>query len=154
PTYAPDPPLRAAGPPSASEQPGSARAGVVPAEAGGGGCACGAKGAGAGPSLVYALRQLGYDFRTEARRDSFAPPRAVPASGPPHRSAAHDPTLLLNHLRDNAWDAAAIEWTLNLDDTPVYAIRPAGPFAAEVYGHLHHFLREQHTEGVEWVSVP
>ena len=99
---------------------------------------------GNGPSLVFALGTLGYDFGSEARRDSIA----QHMEGNPN-----DPNQLLAYLDDNPSDAAAIIWTLNLDAIPIYAIQPQGPFANEVYQRLRQFLREQATEGVERISI-
>lgn len=118
--------------------------------------ACGCDGQGAGAAqLVYALGQLGTDFGTEARRDSFVQAMDPQANNP------HDPHQLLAHLdkkKDdkevNASDAAAIIWTLNLDATPIYAIAPAGPFAREGYDRLRQFLDEQLHKGVERISIP
>jgi hypothetical protein len=116
------------------------------------GCGCGAR---TPPSLVYALGQIGFDFHTEARLDSFAQKMAARAGArSPDRSIAFDPRRLLAYLESNPWDAAALEWTLTLEGTPLYAIRPTGPFAAEGYKMLQRFLREQIEEGVERVSVP
>lgn len=100
------------------------------------------------PSLVYALGKLGYDFGTEARRDSFI--QAMP-------HGANNPVLpeqLLEFLIVNPYEAASIIWTLNVDVTPIYAIQPAGPFGAVGYQRLLDLLRGQVNEGVEMVSVP
>lgn len=111
---------------------------------GGGSCSCG----GAPPvQLVFALGMLGYDFGSEARRDSILQ----------HMTAAanpHDPTQLLEYLEKNPWDAAAILWTLNLDTTPVYAIQARGAFANDIYRRLRDFLGEQTKGEVERISVP
>ncbi len=116
------------------------------------GCACGCN---AKPQLVYALGQLGYDLVSEARLDSLVQKMAGQfGSSTPERVLAFDPNHLLEYLEQNPWDAAAVEWTLHLDGTPIYAIRPEGAFAGEAYGELRRFLREQATEGVERVSIP
>jgi hypothetical protein len=114
-------------------------------------CGCGA---GAAPRLVYALGQLGYDFPGEARLDSIAQKMAAGAGLRPERGLAFQPRRLLDHLDKNPWDAAAVEWTLSLDGTTLYAIRPYGAFAAQGYQELRRFLREQLDEGVERISVP
>ena len=106
-------------------------------------CGC----AGPEPELVYALGTLNYDFGTQARRDSFT--QAMQGKGSPH-----NPTDLLNHLKIHPWDAAAIIWTLNLDEVAIYAIKPSGPFAAAAYERLREFLSNQITEGAERVSIP
>jgi hypothetical protein len=61
---------------------------------------------------------------------------------------------MLAHLKKNPHKAADIVWTLQLDGTPIYAIEPAGPFAATIYERLRTFLNDAIKEGVERVSVP
>jgi cyanobactin maturation PatA/PatG family protease len=109
-------------------------------------CECGATG-GTPPQLVFALGQLGYDFGTEARRDSIMQ-HMGPSANP------HDPNQLLAYLEKNLWDAAAILWTLNLDATPIYAIQGQGAFASGAYQRLCEFLGEQTKGEVERVSIP
>ncbi|MGH8658743.1 MAG: PatA/PatG family cyanobactin maturation protease [Gammaproteobacteria bacterium] len=109
-------------------------------------CECGTTG-GAPPQLVFAIGQLGFDFGTEARRDSIMQHMKPPA-------IPHDPVQLLAYLKDNPWDAAAILWTLNLDATPIYAIQGQGGFASEAYERIRAFLEEQTKGEVERVSIP
>jgi cyanobactin maturation PatA/PatG family protease len=109
-------------------------------------CSCGG-GSGAPAQLVYALGQLGYDFGTEARRDSIQQHMGEGAN-------PHDPRQFLAYLEENPWDAAAVIWTLSLDATPIYAIQPFGSYAERGYERLRQFLREQLEEGVERISVP
>ena len=91
------------------------------------GCAaCQAKAAAAG-GLVFALGQVGYDLVSEARRDSIAQHMGGPGANP------WDPAQVLGYLKDNPWEAASVIWTLNADQTPLYAIAPAGPFAGRAY---------------------
>jgi cyanobactin maturation PatA/PatG family protease len=119
--------------------PSSSSTSVTPSE----GCGCG----GGGPmQLVYSLGELGYDFGTEARRDSFT--QAIPPN-----------TSLLDYLAQNPWEAQSLIWTLNLDATPIYAIMPTGPFASETYARLREFYRNQtnpveESNRVERVSIP
>ncbi|MDJ0591164.1 MAG: PatA/PatG family cyanobactin maturation protease [Pleurocapsa sp. MO_226.B13] len=115
--------------------------GISPAE-----CSCGG-GSSTPAQLVYALGQLGYDFGTEARRDSIQQHMGEGAN-------PQDPQQLLTYLEENPWDAAAITWTLSLDATPIYAILPQGAYATQGYERLRQFLTEQLTEGVERISVP
>jgi cyanobactin maturation PatA/PatG family protease len=103
-----------------------------------------------GPRLVFALGTLGYDFGSEARRDSVAQHMAGPDNPTPN---PQDPAQLLAYLEENPDQAAAAIWTLSLDATPIYAILPRGPFAATAYERLRQFLREQLEEGVERVSI-
>lgn len=106
------------------------------------------------PALVYALGQLGYDLIREARCDSLAQKMAGLNGTAPHRSLALEPHEMLKHLEKNPWDAAAIEWILIQDGTPIYAIRPGGPFATQAYETLRAFLGEQESGDIERVSVP
>jgi cyanobactin maturation PatA/PatG family protease len=113
------------------------------------GCGCGGKGGEAKkPQLVYALGKLGYDFGTEARRDSLAQAMTGEANNPLL------PNHLLSYLDASPYDASSVIWTLNLDATPIYAILPMGPFGADAYMRLREALRAQLNEGVELISVP
>jgi hypothetical protein len=155
PTLAPaasDQPAEAGAPPAAAPEPPGAEPSVSPSAVRPSACSC----QGTGPlQLVYALGQLGYDLVSEARLDSLAQKLAAEAGGSAaQRVLAFDPRRLLTYLEQNPWDAAAVEWTLSLDGTPIYAIRPGGPFAADAYQLLRRFLREQLDEGVERISVP
>jgi cyanobactin maturation PatA/PatG family protease len=110
--------------------------------------------------LVYALGTLGYDFGSEARRDSFKqlmPPfnfaeTMVPAN-------PYDARQMVDYLAENISEARSLIWTLNIELTPVYAIDPTGPFGAESYRALHELLSgqiqaENDPEYVERVSIP
>ncbi|WP_444998272.1 PatA/PatG family cyanobactin maturation protease [Aliikangiella sp. IMCC44359] len=99
----------------------------------------------AAPGIAYVLGQLGYDFGTESKRDSF-----LQLAG----TDVHNPSELLKYLKNDPASAANIYWTLSLDATVVYAIQPYGPFAANVYTRLQEFLDEQINQGVERVSIP
>jgi hypothetical protein len=126
------------------------------------GCGCGGSKGSCGTSttsatpaapvqLVYALGTLGFDFGSEARRDSIL---LHVASGAETGSATFDLKALFKYLEKNPWDAQSLLWTLNLDATPIYAIQPMGAFAAATYDRLRQFLHEQFNDGVERVSVP
>ncbi|MGC2779108.1 MAG: PatA/PatG family cyanobactin maturation protease [Bradyrhizobium sp.] len=140
--------------------------GVVPS-CGGGKCSCGGGGGGGGggcgcgggqqaPALVFALGQLDYEFASEARRDTFI--QHMPAG-------ANQPELHANmiaYLRSSEFqfEAASLTWLLKLDQTPIYAIQPAGPFANQIYEFLVSTLSDQLPKQndpdavVELVSVP
>lgn len=111
------------------------------------GCSCGGDAA-AKPQIVYALGKIGYDFGSEARRDSLL--QAMPTEA----NNLLDQEHLLNYLTQNPFDAASLIWTLNLDATPIYAIQPVGPFAATTYERLREFMHGQLHDGVELVSIP
>ncbi|MEE8586041.1 MAG: PatA/PatG family cyanobactin maturation protease [Acidobacteriota bacterium] len=126
----------AAAPPPMDELPGGGVAGQITASD----CSCGQP-----PSLVYALGQLGHDFGTEARRDSFI---QAGVANP------DDPAQLLAHLSGHPPQATAVTWTLTQETTPIYALQPGGSFAGEAYARLREFLNQQLNEGVERVSIP
>jgi cyanobactin maturation PatA/PatG family protease len=88
--------------------------------------------------IAYALGDLGYDFGTQAREDSFT--QAMPAG-----------MEMLDYLEQNPFEAQSLIWTLNLDATPIYAIAPAGPYASVTYDRLRAFIRD---ESIERVSIP
>jgi cyanobactin maturation PatA/PatG family protease len=137
-------------------------------------CSCGGKGgegsctcSSARLQLVYALGTLGYDYGTEARRDAFIQ-EAQPADegkgkvnfNTPQGLEAFfegEPTLSGKRIPRPEW-ADAVIWTLNHESTPIYAIRPCGPFAAGAYEKLRQALLEQNTregeERVEQVALP
>ena len=113
------------------------------------GCAsCRAKAETAKPRLVFALGQIGYDLISEARRDSIQQHMNGSAANP------FDAAQILAYLEENPWEAASITWTLHLDQTPLYAIAPTGPFAARIYDLLREFLKDQVSGQVEIVSIP
>lgn len=122
-------------PPPAATQP--AAAGVTAS-----GCGCGGS---PPPARAYALGQIGFDFGTEARRDSFV---QAGVANP------DDPRQLLDYLADHPSHATALTWTLIQETTPIYAIQPGGAFAAETYDKLRELLAAQLSEGVERVSIP
>lgn len=114
-----------------------------------------------GGNLVYVLGTLGYDFGTEARRDSFKQlmpwvpiPNAAPV--PPN---PYDARQMADYLAARPSEAKSLIWTLNLELTPIYAIEPVGPFANNVYGLLQELLAgevlpEDHDDYIERVSLP
>jgi cyanobactin maturation PatA/PatG family protease len=111
-------------------------------------CGCGGS---ASTQLVFAIGQLGYDFGTEARRDSIMQHMEPPAENVPPNP--HDPNQLLAYLEKNPSDADAIFWTLNFDATPIYAIKPKDAFAMETYQRLRQFLHEQAAGEIERISL-
>lgn len=94
--------------------------------------------------LVYAIGVLGYDFATEARRDSFRQLMAAPAGdGPAVHGNPYDARSMVDHLTAHPSETAAIIWTLSLDLTPIYAIEPVGAYAADVNELLVRLLAAQ-----------
>jgi cyanobactin maturation PatA/PatG family protease len=107
-------------------------------------CGCGGKKA---TQLVYALGRIGYDFGTEARRDSFAQMMGATAN-------PYDPAQMASYIAANPYEAESLIWTLNLDATPIYAIVPIGPFAPSAHERLRQAFAGQLDAGVELVSIP
>jgi cyanobactin maturation PatA/PatG family protease len=131
---------------------------VVPSQASGngitaaGGCECGRQSS----SYIFAIGTIGYDFGTEARRDSFRqlmPPIDGRVANP------HATEQMITYLEANPAESTKLIWTLNLDLTPIYAIEAEFPYAREVYDFLRTALRghiqdEDSAEHVARVSVP
>lgn len=110
--------------------------------------------------LVYSLGTLGYDFGTEARRDSFKqlmPPAEFAGTMVP--ANPYDARQMVDYLENNVAEARSLIWTLNIELTPVYAIDPTGPFAADTYRALTELLNgqiqaESNAEYIERISIP
>lgn len=81
-------------------------------------------------NLVYALGTLGYDFGSEARRDSFKQLMpGIEIEGIAVLANPYDARQMVDYLGDNLSEAKSLIWTLNLELTPIYAIEPGGAFA-------------------------
>ena len=106
-----------------------------------------AGGAGQKPPLVYTLGLIKFDFGTDARHDAFV---QAGLANP------HDARQLLAHLADpeHQYDVLGLTWTLTQEDTAIYAIQPAGAFAADTHRRLRECVREQIEEGVTQISIP
>jgi cyanobactin maturation PatA/PatG family protease len=90
-------------------------------------------------SFIFAIGNIGFDFITEARRDSFRQlmPRvslggSPPATVPPN---PYDVAQLYEYLSDpmHPSESTKLVWTLNLDLTPIYALEAEVAYADEVY---------------------
>ncbi|MGW6875920.1 cyanobactin maturation protease PatG family protein [Streptomyces xanthophaeus] len=93
-------------------------------------CACKANGH---RPLVFALGTVGFDFQTEANRDSF---RQLMSStpGPDHEGTPtripadpYNPYQLRTYLSQNPWASDKLTWTLVMDSTPIYALEAENP---------------------------
>jgi len=90
---------------------------------------------------VYALGILGYDFGTEARRDSFKQLMApADIGGTVVPANPYDSRQMVDHLTTHPSEATALIWTLNLELTPIYVVEAVGPYAASVYELLTRLL--------------
>ncbi|MBE7385885.1 MAG: PatA/PatG family cyanobactin maturation protease [Leptolyngbya sp. SIO1E4] len=110
--------------------------------------------------FVYALGTLGYDFGSEARRDSFKQLMPAYTTGDVTVPAnPHDARQMVDYLGASPSEARSLIWTLNIELTPVYAIEPAGVYGRDVYAALQELLAgqvqsESSQEYVERVSIP
>lgn len=106
----------------------SHRRGVAPSSAD---CSC--PGKGAQQQLIYVIGKIGFDFRTEARRDSFLqqmdPFTFTNAEGEAAESPAnpYDPNQLSNYLTKNPWASDKVTWTVNMERSPLYALEAEMP---------------------------
>ncbi len=140
--------------PSSAAPAAAAPAGVAPASSGQvQASACSCQGAGMGPRFVYALGRIGYDLISEARLDSLVQHMAAHLHLPADRNLAFDSQKVLEYLKDNNFGASSLEWTLVMDGTPVYAIRPHGAFAGDTYELLQEFMKEQLEGKVDRVAI-
>lgn len=111
-------------------------------------------------NLVYALGTLGYDFGSEARRDSFKQLMPnVEIDGITVPANPYDARQMADYLEQNPSKAKSLIWTLNQELTPIYAIDPKGAFAADVYETLQAVLAGQvqpqdSEDYIERVSFP
>lgn len=111
------------------------------------GCGCGGGAAKAAPpSIVYALGTIGYDFGSEAHRDSFV--QSMGGANP------NDPAALLKYLKTHPQDAEELVWTLNIDSTPIYALFPTGAHADAAYARIREFFEQQQNGNIQRISVP
>ena len=117
----------------------------------------------AGPGVsppVYALGTLGYDFGSDARRDTFKQLMApvtiddtvVPAN-------PFDSRQMVDHLSAHPSEARSLIWTLNMELTPIYAVEGSGAYAANVYELLTRLLAGEVASSedpnyVERVAIP
>lgn len=98
-----------------------------------------------GPQPIYALGRVGFEFASEARRESF-----VQAG----LAAPNDPGELLRFLDQHPYAAEDVVWTLLVGSTPIYVLRPAGAYAATVYERLRGYLAAQVEGKTNVVAVP
>ncbi|WP_235022573.1 cyanobactin maturation protease PatG family protein [Amycolatopsis alkalitolerans] len=119
-------------PPERVSSPAAPLSSRAPAATGGvrASCDCGDSGK---PQLVYAIGTIGFDYRTEARRDSFRQQMDRPelpaedgtyTTGPAN---PYDANQLARYLAGNPWASDKVTWTLNMDRTPLYALEAEMP---------------------------
>ncbi|MBD2214523.1 PatA/PatG family cyanobactin maturation protease [Nostoc linckia FACHB-104] len=109
---------------------------------------------------VYALGSLGYDFGSEARRDTFKQQMsAVSINGVLIPANPYDARQMVNHLELNPSEGKSLIWTLNQELTPIYALEPQKAFANEIYNVFQMLLAgqiqpEESDDYIERVSIP
>lgn len=115
-------------------------------------CSCGGQqscscGGGQPPQLVYALGALWFDFGSEARRDAFV--QKIGNENLPDQQ-------IINFLRSHPEEATGLTFVLRQEDTPIYAIQPAGAFATKTYEVMFDALNSSLDEGgpEQRVSIP
>ncbi|WCE02530.1 S8 family serine peptidase (plasmid) [Streptomyces sp. HUAS 31] len=84
--------------------------------------------------LIYAIGTIGFDFQTDAVRDSFRqlmPNVVKPATGSEpeqeQQPNIYDPKQLHAYLSKNPWASDKLTWTLNHDAMPIYALEAEVP---------------------------
>ena len=111
-------------------------------------------------NIVYVIGTLGYDFGSEARRDSFKQLMPAVTIGNTQIPAnPYDARQMVDYLANNLSEAKSLIWTLNMELTPIYAIEAVGSFAREVYEALQELLAgeveaEDAERYIERVSIP
>jgi hypothetical protein len=86
-------------------------------------------------------------------------PESVPLFPPPYPPAPDEPPNYTRGYPAHLSEATELIWTLNIEQTPVYALRPSGPFSTEAYQRLVAFLAGQvrpvdDDDYVSRVSIP
>lgn len=98
--------------------------------------------------LIFAIGTVGFDFGTEARRDSFRQlmPSVTVGEGsdetqiPPN---PYDVVQMSDYLDNDPSESSQLIWTLSLDLNPIYALEARPSYADAVYGKLRIALRSQ-----------
>ena len=111
-------------------------------------------------SKVYVLGSLGYDFGSEARRDTFKQQMpAVSINGVLVPANPYDARQMVNHLELSPAESKSLIWTLNQELTPIYALEPQKAFASEIHAVFGMLLAGQiqpaeSDDYIERVSIP
>ena len=115
---------------------------------------CEACAVGESRQLVYALGKVGYDLGNESRMDSIQSQLENRIQTEGRKPSVLNPADLVEFLKLSPAHAPAITWTLNLNETPIYAIRPEGDFVQEIYAELVRTLESQTTTAVAGEDDP
>jgi cyanobactin maturation PatA/PatG family protease len=79
--------------------------------------------------MAYVLGSLWFDFGSEARYDAIVQQMNDPV-------AANTPPALFEFLSNNLPFASGLTFILMQDQIPIFALRPAGPFALDTYKEM------------------
>ncbi|MEU6168470.1 S8 family serine peptidase [Streptomyces tanashiensis] len=90
-------------------------------------CSCGGSGGASPRQLIYVIGTIGFDYPTEARRDSFRqqmPYVEVTVDGKAVEQAPdpYSPRQLRDYLASAPWVSDKVTWTLTMDGATVYAL--------------------------------
>ncbi|QPK47114.1 S8 family serine peptidase [Streptomyces gardneri] len=90
-------------------------------------CSCGGTGGGSPRQLIYAIGTIGFDYPTEARRDSFRQqmpyvPVEVDGKMIEQSPDPYSPRQLRDYLASSPWVSDKVTWTLTMDGATVYAL--------------------------------
>lgn len=99
--------------------------------------------------LVFAIGSLGVDYETDALLDSFKfymqelfEQKRLGINHPDPYNPQHLTTYLKGtSASDNLYDVTRVTWVMKINNIPVYAIKPSGPFSTEAYALLVQFLQ-------------
>jgi cyanobactin maturation PatA/PatG family protease len=167
----------------AAPTPAASASAVGPSGVGGSACSCGGAASQEAPppvashlappppeaahpaplSLVYALGNIGFDFATEARRDTFRQLMDTfdDDQSPPvtHQPNPYDARQLAEYLEKHKFDSTKLIWTMDLELQPIYAIEAEVTYHEDVYERLRYALKRQvlppqDPEYVSRVSLP
>ncbi len=93
--------------------------------------------------MVFALGRIGYEFVSEARRDSFLHlMRQASVDGALAAPNPYQPEDMANYLSRFPGEASAVVWTLSLDHSPLYALQGVGAHADEIYAIFRQWLEQ------------
>lgn len=109
---------------------------------------------------VYALGTLGYDFGSEARRDTFK--QGMPDinfDGVLVPANPYDARQMVDYLDQVPAEGKSLIWTLNQELTPIYALEPQKAFASDTYAVFQMLLAgqiqpESSDDYIERISIP
>ena len=97
---------------------------------------------------VYALGSLGFDFGSESRRDSII--QYIPAQP----GDVTDDLMIQYLYGEGAVDAERLIWTISVDNTPIYALQPAGAYGFAAFETIIRVFELQTKRGIPRVAIP